>query len=161
MQATKVIIRKAKISDLNEIKRINEFGKELNTYTIMDHLDKKSNANRNGSIDYTKKYINGKNKYSLVAEEDSKIIGFILFEVRKREDYWKIKKAGYIELVYISKISRRRGVGRLLMNEATKILKKRKIQYLQLTIQSKNKLAKRVWQHYGFKTHREDMFRKI
>jgi ribosomal protein S18 acetylase RimI-like enzyme len=152
-------VRKAKLSDIPKIAKLDDFGRQLNYYMAMDRLDP-GYKRHISNIRYVTKYVTGKGR-CLVAEQGGKIIGFILFETKEREKYWKIKRVGYIDLVFINKNSRGRKIGRMLFEEAIKTFKKDKLNYAALSVQSMNKEAKRIWQHLGFRTHREEMFRRI
>lgn len=152
-------VRKAKIEDLTKIKKIDDFGKQLNSYSILDHI--KTNLKlKKGVMGYHERFIRGKKKWALVAEDNGKIVGFILFLIKKRAYYWKINKLAYLDLLIRDKNYRKKGAGRLLVKEMYKILKNEDVEYVQLSTHPQNP-AQKFWENLGFRTHRLDMFRKF
>ena len=154
-----MIIRKAKKEDIPQIKRIDRFGEQLNRYTGLDKLDANFKPKR-GERGYYEKFISGKKKWCYVAEENGRILGFILFNIEKRQRYFKIKRIGYIDLVYTDKKSRGRGISKLLVDKAREIFKKEGIKHLKLSVHAENP-AHTFWKKIGFKDYRVDMFKVI
>ena len=153
-----VRIRKAKRSDVPFLEKLDLFGNQLNRYSGLDRLDPNIKEEP-GKKSYYEKFILGKKKWCLVAEED-KILGFILFNIEKRPSYFKVKEVGYIDLLYVDKKARAQGISKLLMKKAREILKAENIKHLKLSVHSDNP-AKKVWEKYGFKEYSVDIWRRL
>ena len=84
-----------------------------------------------------------------------------VFNIEKQSPWYKIKKVGFIDLLFIDKKIRRGGVSKLLINKAYEIFKKKNLSYVKLTVLTKNPLAHQVWLKHGFKDFRTDMYKRI
>ncbi len=157
----KITIRKAKKEDVQRIRKIDTFEKEiLNNCSPLDKLDPKYKPKK-GEKNYYEKFILGKNKWCYIAESNGKLLGYILFNIKKREPYWKIKKVGYLDLIMIDKKMRGKGISKLLFKKAHEIFKEKKLGYVKLTVQTDNDFAHKIWKKFGFKDFRVDMYKKI
>ena len=152
-------IRKAVKKDVPILEKLDKFGLQLDKYSGLDKLDKNAKEKK-GEKNYYEKFICGKKKWCYVAEENKKITGFILFDIEKRAEYFKIKKAGHIDLLFVDKKARGKGISRLLMKKTTDVLRKEGIEYLRLSVHSDNP-AHEVWKKHGFRDYKIDMWRKI
>lgn len=155
----KIKIRKATKKDILKLKKIDKFGFQLNRYSGLDKLDPKFKEKK-GEKSYYEKFIYGKKKWCYVAEQDNNILGFILFNIEKRAKYFKIKKIGYIDLLFVNKKLRGKGISKSLMNKTYEIFGKEGIKYLKLSVHVDN-VAHKVWKKHGFKDYRIDMWRKL
>lgn len=150
-----MIIRKARVKDISEIDRINCFDHQVNGYSGLDEVDKDYDE-RDA---YYRQFIYPKDSWIYVAEEDG-IIGFIMFYIHHRIDYYKIKQVGYIDLVVVDRKHRRKGVSKMLVEKAEEVFKEKGITHLALTTHVDNP-AHGIWKRHGFKDYRIDMYRKI
>lgn len=66
-----------------------------------------------------------------------------------------------IDNVKVSKNHQRKGVGTTLMEEAIKIAKNRKVDSIELVVNSDNTIAKRLYKKVGFKKTDKEYFRLI
>lgn len=153
-------IRKATVKDIPGIKKVNKFSRILNQCSPLDKLDSKKKREKDG-IDYFRKFIIGKNKWCYVAEENNKVLGFITFNLEKRETWWEIKTVGYVDLVFVDQKFRSKGIAKLLMKEAYKVFRKKKMKYVKLAVQTKNEPAHQMWLKKGFQDFRVDMYKKL
>lgn len=154
-----MIIRKATNKDFPGMKSIDTLETEVLCHCPLDKLDK--NVNNTDYYSYYRKYAKGKNKWCLVAEENKKIIGFLLMEIKKRPSYYVVKKIGYIDLLIVDKKQRRKKIGKKLSQEAKKIFKSKKLKYSEILVNTPNKTALKFWNREGFKEYRKEMFKKI
>jgi len=152
-------IRKARKKDLAEIKRVDGWDQQLNSYSGLDKLDPTHEENTGTS--YYKKYLLGKKKWCYVAEADGKIVGYVLFNIEKRKDFFRIKKVGYIDLLFIDKKYRKKGISKMFVNKAYEIFKKEGMEFAKLEVQTDNKDAIKVWQKHGFREYRVHMWKKL
>ena len=154
-----VTIRKARRADLPGMHAIDQFGAQLEGYDGLDLLDPEHKEAK-GEGSYFKRFLYGKDRWCLVAEMDSKIAGFILFNIEKRAVYFKFNRVGYLDLVIVDKAARGRGIARLLVQEATKILAAAGMTHLKLSVHTQNP-AHEVWKALGFSDYRIDMWKRI
>lgn len=146
-----MIIRKAKLTDLPTLAK---FG-----YAILDYhrkLDDFYAPAKNTKkifLDYFKKCIHSANKLFLVAEENKKIIGYVLAETKNRPPVFKIQKTGFLSDAYIVEKFRHQGIIKLFLEEVFIWFKKKNIKIIELTVHNKNTLGKNAWNKYGFKVY--------
>ena len=150
-------VRKATKADIPKIKKIDAFGSQLNKYSGLNKLDPKYKPKGKS---YVGAFITGKKKWCYVAEEKKNIIGFILFNIEKQEPFFKIKEVGYIDLLFVDKKARGKGISKLLMEKANETFKKEGIKHLKLSVHSDNP-AHDIWKKHGFKDYRIDMWKKL
>jgi len=153
-------IRKATIKDVPEMRKIDRFAQILKKCSPIDRLDPKYKLKK-GEKSYFEKFVLGKNKWVYIAEENKKIVGFVLFNIEKREPYWNIKKVGYIDLLFVSKTARQKGIANMFLEKAYEIFKTKDLDYVTLDAQTANNLAIKVWKRKGFKHHKLHLFKKI
>jgi len=79
-----------------------------------------------------------------IAEGDIK--GYVLGSIIKSDH----QNYGYIDDIFISKNSRKKGFGKLLIKEFIKILKNKKINKLRLGVSINNKKAIKFYKNLGF-----------
>lgn len=89
-----------------------------------------------------------KDKFVLVAEENSKIIGFLL--ARMVTKYWCV-----IEAIVVEKKFRRTGIGTRLLEELYKRLKKYDVQIIQAFVRADLKEPQNFWRCRGFKARKK------
>lgn len=66
-----------------------------------------------------------------------------------------------VDNVKVDKNRRRHGIGTTLMKEAIKIAKKRKVDSIELVVNSDNTVAKKLYKKVGFKKTDKEYFRMI
>lgn len=87
---------------------------------------------------------NPKDNVLLVAEIDNKFIGFIYAEIR--DGNWCS-----IDNIAVDKKYQGLGIGTKLLNELYRILRKKKINYIQLLVEKNHKQTQKFWKSKGFK----------
>jgi len=97
----------------------------------------------------------------LVAEEKGNIMGYILGQIKDVPPVFKKGKFLFVLDFVVSKKYRGQGIGKLLMNEAEKILKKRKIGMIKLEVHVKNKKAQEFYNKLGFQGHMFHILKEI
>jgi len=153
-----MIVRKAKKEDILKLKKIDTFENQLKVYSGIDELD--SNFKSKEEKSYYETFMSGKKKWCYVAEENKNILGFVLFNLKKKESYYKIKIVGYIDLLFVDKKARGKSISKLLMNKVYEILKESGINYIELSVHTDNP-AHEVWKKYGFKDYKVNMWKGL
>lgn len=131
-----IIIRKAKVGDAREIHLIQRKTKEfvISDGSKYDFFDQ----------DEIKDWIRKKDYIALVAENNSKVVGFLLARMATR--YWCL-----IEAISIEEKFKRRGIGKSLLKELYKELKKYDVYIVQAFVRSDMKQPQIFWKKQGFK----------
>ena len=87
----------------------------------------------------------------IVAEEDHKIVGMLIAQVRQGLPYTATEISGYIRDVSVTKVSRGKGIGRKLVDAGVKFLKSKNVEYIDLITGSTNNISNDFWEKMGFK----------
>lgn len=105
--------------------------------------------------------LNDRNTMLAVAEVNDKIIGYINVSV-ERIEYINPKKIGVINNTYIIPQYRHNGVAQTLYKFAEDWLRnKKKIAWVELNADSRNKNATALWDKLGFTTYKFRMRKKL
>lgn len=142
-------IRKLKNGEVKEIAPLM-----LSLYEKWDEIDPIDKINKkwfssNKQYNYLKKMLMDKNKLFFVAEEDNKIIGYLLAEIEERKPF--LQKAGYIAETYTKPSFRGKGIGSALFKKAIGWFDKKKIKWIMVSTHSLDNEAISFWQGRGFK----------
>lgn len=86
----------------------------------------------------------------VVAEEDGKLVGFMLCFLSPNAPIYAEKKIGVISDVYVLPERRNRGVTKLMFDHAVKWFRKNKVRSIQLSVAAANPDAIAVWRRMGF-----------
>jgi ribosomal protein S18 acetylase RimI-like enzyme len=140
-------VRRAEAKDIQEILKLNKklfdfeqaFGKQYNMDWTYSQVGKT----------YFDKRISDKNGICLVAEEEKKIIGYLMSYVGKypyRTDIWMAE----IENMFVEESYRRKGVGRALVKALLKTLKERKVRRMKVEARCPNEQALQFYKAVGF-----------
>ncbi|NPV00391.1 MAG: GNAT family N-acetyltransferase [Brevinematales bacterium] len=116
----------------------------------------------NGLESYLRETLEGRDKTTIIAEDDGKIAGFICGEIR--DSFFPpsvVKKTGYIFGAYTLPEYRRQGVMAQLEKILTDFFRSRKINYIELSFLSGNSLARKSWEAMGYGVFREQMRKNI
>jgi len=142
-------IRKAKLSDVNEISYLNSL---LMKYHIK--FDRYWNVKKDARKTYSKyvrKMIRSPKATVFVADDGGKIVGFTSGKIEKRPPIFKIEKCGKVDSTFVLKQYRRRGIGKKLIDELIKWFKSKGIEYVELEVDTRNKIALKAWKKFKFK----------
>lgn len=115
-----------------------------------------------GLESYLRETFEGRNKTTIVAEDDGRIVGFICGEIR--DSFFPpsvVKKIGYIFGAYTRPEYRRQGVMAKLEKILTDFFRSHKINYIELNFLSGNSLARKSWEAMGYRVFREQMRKNI
>jgi len=86
----------------------------------------------------------------VVAEEDGRLVGFLLCLLSPNSPVFAERKIGVISDVYVVPERRKRGVTKLMFDYAVKWLRKNKVRTIQLGVAAANPEAIAVWRKMGF-----------
>lgn len=132
-------IRRGKLKDAGAI-----FNLMKNVYEL--RVTKKDDDDPFVSKLFIKEYLlDKKMNYVIVAEENRKIIGFLLAEI------WKKKKYSFAAEIMVSAKYRKKGIAEKLFHKYEKYCKKNKLKVIVAQVQIKNKKAIKFSEKVGFK----------
>ena len=92
----------------------------------------------------------------LVIEDDGKIVGYIVYEIRDKH-----AKTMWVDQLVISKESRGKGYGKELMNKIDEIAKSEDCVRVELECWSFNESALGMYEHLGFDEQRVKLEKKV
>lgn len=99
--------------------------------------------------------------YILIAEDNSKIIGFLKVDITKIEKFFSSFKILYLDDLYILKEYRKKGIAKLLMSEAENMAKEKKLKIMKARIYSFNKPSQNLFSLFSFKPLYSEWFKVI
>ena len=102
-----------------------------------------------------RKAIGGKNSFVLVADDDG-VIGYSSAKIDPDRPFL-VDSIGYIPNVAVLKEHRKHGVGRKLLDETVRELKKRGAKTISITVDLKNTAAITLYKEAGFVDYYADM----
>lgn len=110
------------------------------------------------SKDYHASFINNKDKLLLVADENG-VVGYLTAYKNNRPKVYENRQLGYIEDFYIKENFRNSGIGKQMMAEAIKIMKKRwDVKIFEVHVDSKNSSIN-LYKELGFEAHQITMYK--
>ena len=89
----------------------------------------------------------------VVAEEEGKLVGFMLCMLSPNTPIFKERKIGVISDVYVLEELRRKGVANKMLDVALRWFKKNKVRSVQLAVAHDNLEARAVWRTLGFEPY--------
>jgi len=89
----------------------------------------------------------------VVAEEDGKIVGFMLCLLSPNVPVYAERKVGVISDAFVLPERRKKGIMKLMFDHSVKWFKKNKVKSIQLGVAAVNPDALAVWSKMGFEPH--------
>lgn len=147
----KVEIEKAKRKDINSIIKLQmglaDYHKKIDPKYYKSGRERKEQLRKLLLEVLSKKQ---RNRVFLVAKIKNRIIGFFVGGIPKSRSYHREEKIGEVHQAYVDKKFRKKRVGKLLFEELLKYFKKRKIKFIEVLVDSRNKIGVSAWKKYGF-----------
>ena len=149
-----MIIKKAKIKD---IPNLVQLAVELLKYhKRFDSYFSPAKNVKDVYAKFFKRCIYSTTRQLLVTEYDGEIVGYILGEISSRPSTFKIRNIGTINDMFVVEKFRKSGVGKQLLTELLNWIKNKKskypkLNYIELSVHTKNIIGQRAWAKYGFK----------
>jgi ribosomal protein S18 acetylase RimI-like enzyme len=149
-------IRKAHKEDLDNVVKLGfallKHHSKFNTYYIPIR-DK--NKLREITSKYFLKLMRSRNALFLVAEDDGRIVGHAIGEIKKNPPGLLEEKHGEVGEIFIKKEYRRTGLGKQFIDKILAWLKKKKIKRVVVDFDSKNRIARSAYKKMGFSPFKE------
>ena len=142
-------VRRAKMSDLSEIQRLNFelFKKEQVEYDP----DLNMNWTYGPGREVFERCINNDDRFAAVAESAGRIIGYLCGSLRR--EVFKNGQGAELDNTFVEKISRNNGVGKELMAAFFDWCKIKKVDYVQVRPSTRNELGIAFYKQNGFQDH--------
>lgn len=159
-----MIIRKAKPKDVNKILILsNEFNEAIKKITPKKFMAYRKfvSPEKETIRKAILKDIRKKNGLFLVAEENSKLLGYIFGTIGPlKKEVFDTPLTGELEDIVVSKKYRGKGIATKLWRELQKYFKKQNCKFYQLSVGAKNP-AKKIYEKWGFEDVLVKMRQKI
>jgi ribosomal protein S18 acetylase RimI-like enzyme len=107
--------------------------------------------NRNYWLELVYKLLAENREALIVAEENNKIVGYLLYKLDASYPFKVKEKWAYISDLYVLPEYRRRGIGNALINQMEEIVKKSGIYKVRLLVWGENTNALEFYKKLGFK----------
>lgn len=91
---------------------------------------------------------------------DDELVGYCLSYVSKKPYFFKLGKFGFIGDLYVLDEYRRKGYGKMLVEDAHGFFKRKKVKQVELLVANGNVNTIKFWEKQGFKTLLQWMYRK-
>ncbi len=110
--------------------------------------------------DYFKKAMEEDNEFALVAEKDGKLAGIIRVEKTELEDFFRNKKAYFLDDIVVKKEHRKQGIAGRLFEEVERIAKENNVEVLKTRSYHFNIPAQNWLRKHGMKPLYSEYFKK-
>ncbi len=143
-------IRKATIEDL---KAIQDLSHQLFKHdeAWISHL-KMNWTFEDAGIEYFTTHLNGKEGVAYVAEDNSRIVGYITGDMKKDES-WRSVRIAELENIFIEEESRHKSIGKQLFEEFRQWAREQGAQKLTVSASYPNSSAIQFYQSVGFEPY--------
>ncbi|MGQ9586814.1 MAG: GNAT family N-acetyltransferase [Thermoplasmata archaeon] len=148
MPKIRIRVRDAERTDLKAVCGLWE---DLADYhaTLSDHFTLSWDGKRRWS-EYLEEKFSELSTKLIVAEEDGRIVGFMLCLLSPNVPIYKEKKIGVISDVYVREERRRKGVAKKMFDVAVNWFRKNKVRSVRLSVAADNLEARAAWRRLGF-----------
>lgn len=159
MNKDKIIIRKAKKSDIDDLIKLADQLRK--TEANIDHNLKKDSYLSDEYREKQLKYIASRKKIYLVLELNGKIAGYVNGYLYEKTEVYCKEQVAYLDCLCVDKLSRQQGLGKRLIDEFAKIAKRKGAKYIKLNAFESNTPAVNLYKKEGFEEYSICYFKKI
>ena len=158
-----MLISKLSPSNKKDVKGVIELQKELMEYhSKIDEIYRSDNKAVESFRRWFKRSIKNEKTMVVVAKtDDGKIVGYFMGIVYKPRPEINAKRAGFITNAYVKSEHRGTGLGKKMFEELLVWFKKKKAEFIELNVDSRNVTGMHVWEGMGFKEYMRRMRLKI
>ena len=144
-----MLIRNAKKQDIQSmlklVKQMVDYHKAIDKY-----YKPYSGYNNREISDHFERLMKDRNTKIIIAQENKKVIGYLMGEIGKAPQYVLPKRIGVIFDAFIEKKYRSKGIGKKIFKELLEWFKKKKVKHIELTVDARNKIGLMAWKRFGF-----------
>lgn len=146
-----VIIRDGQIKDKENTlavwEELTEYSIDISTYDF-DMVKEAPEL----WMKYFETNVRSRNRKAIVAEQDGKIIGYLLGYIQKRPPIFKTSHQAHITDIAVISSKRNKGVGTKLLDAFSNWAREKKMKYVTLGVLPENKSGIKFYQKQGFNT---------
>ncbi len=110
---------------------------------------------------YLRTLMNRDDALAVVARDAEAVIGYAVGRISTLPPFFEHRHRGYIHDVFTREGFRRRGIGRMLVEELFTWFRRRGVTVVELTVAANNADALPFWQRLGFLTYMHHMKRDL
>ena len=153
-------IRKANINEVEQIANIMKQIMDLHTKSRPDMFKIKTSKQIEGEV---LEALKDDNRIVLVAIEENKIYGVLICKIKYVNSHINLKdsKSLWIDELGVDEKYKKRGIGKMLMQEAEKIAKENKCERLELNCWNFNEVALEFYKKQGIQDQRIIMEKRL
>jgi ribosomal protein S18 acetylase RimI-like enzyme len=115
---------------------------------------------RVGFEEYLRGLMSAEDTLVLVALDKDKVVGFSVARISNSNPGFKRKKYGAIDVMAVSAKCRRRGIGTAILDKVLDWFKSQKMDMIELSVASGNKVGYPFWKKHGFKAYLHRLYLK-
>jgi len=145
----KIKIEEAKRKDLNSILKLQmelaDYHREIDGKYYLSGKERKDWFRKTFSKNFGKK-----NQKFLVAKVGKQVVGLMSGRIEKAKPYCREPKIGKISQACVTEKYRRKGIGRMLFKKMLEWFKEKKIKFVEVSVDSRNKIGISAWKKFGF-----------
>ena len=158
-----MIIREAKRNDVKHIvdlnRKLNEYKEILDDYYLpKPHVERRESNYLTRALTFV---ITSRDGVLFVAEEEKGLVGYIAGTIEDRAPVYQVERRGEIISAFVLDEYRGHGLGRELTEHLVQWFKGKGIEFVELSVDSRNELGYNVWNSLGFENFRFRMIRRI
>ena len=148
-----IVIRDGSEEDLDEVV---ELWKDLVDHhrEFSDYYTLRRDGRRNWSK-YLREKFSEKSTRLIVAEEDGKLVGFMLCLINPAVPIFKERMVGLISDAYVVRHRRRKGIMKEMLAVALRWFRKNKLSAAEINVAEANSEAREAWAQLGFEPFAE------
>lgn len=95
-----------------------------------------------------------------VVEVNGELVGYCLSYISRKPYFFKLGKFGFIGDLFVEENYRRRGYGRMLVEDADSFFERKKVEQVELLVASGNVNTVKFWEKLGYKALLQWMYKK-
>ena len=156
----KINVRKAKASDIGGIAYSWAGLLDYHEKIDLSYYKRSKNAMENYKR-FVRKCLKDANKMFYVALINGKVAGHIGLDIKHRPPIFSTVRYGYIIDAFVLETFRKRGVFKVLLKEAEKWFRKKKVSFIEMRISAKDDTGIKIWEKVGFEERVRMMHRKL
>ena len=103
-------------------------------------------------VKYFNRHVRSPIRKAIVAEQNGKIIGFLIGAIQRRPPIFTKSHQAYIDSIGVIESRRNQGIATMMLNLFTDWAKEKKLPYIMLNVAVENDVAIRLYEQHGFKT---------
>lgn len=110
---------------------------------------------------YLKKRINDDDFKIYVAENNNKLIGYVMGWITERPPIYEKRKVGYLSNIFVDEIFRNQHIGKLLYQKLEEWFKMNIVDFIEIKADLRNKDTVEAFRHFGFTDLSITFYKKI